>query len=160
MIAYPIWWFNAPDFVQTEYSATGKWMRSILFAVGWPKRKLWMKHADEIVQRFLDAFDRAKDTRESTHVDWLDRDKARAQDERVEALAYDPERGWLAIEHTLVEPFIGERKRIKGPLGAIFEPLAADASLLVAEHFIVTEVLLQAVPKDVNRQLARSALKA
>ncbi len=105
-----------------------------------------MKHEDE-VQRFLGAYDKHRGTAYGKDVSWLDQDKSQAQEERVEAIAHDPRRGSLAIEHTLVQPFEDERKRIKGPLGVVFEPLERDPSLVVPEHYIWIRLLLMLFPE-------------
>ncbi len=104
-----------------------------------------VNHADLVVQRFLEEYDTAKSTAYSKSVTWLDPDKSRAQAELVEAIAYDPARGWLAVEHTLIQPFEGEQDRIKGPLGHVFEPLEHDPALVVPEHYLLIGAHIDAV---------------
>jgi hypothetical protein len=114
----------------------------------------------EVVQRFLDAYDESFGTVYGKNVIWLDEDKQLAKEERVEAIADDPQRGSLAIEHTLVEPFTGERRRIKGPLGAVFELLQADPSLLLREYYILLQADVDAVPSGADWNLTRGAVKS
>ena len=65
------------------------------------------RREDAIIELFVSAYEDC--TWKDSHIDWLDR----AKDGAVEALVIRPDGKTLAIEHTLIESFVGEREDLE-----------------------------------------------
>ena len=67
----------------------------------------------------------------------------------VEVIAEDRNGNTLAIEHTLIQPFIGERDDAQ-PFSQILEPLDRDASLAIPGYLMTLSLPVGIVPKGVD----------
>jgi hypothetical protein len=79
------------------------------------------------------------------------------QKQAVEAICRDQEGGTLAVEHTLVQPFVGE-KDDNQRFQSAFVPLEQDASLRMPGFVILLTLPVGAIPK-VRWEAVGSALK-
>jgi hypothetical protein len=78
---------------------------------------------DVLVELFLSAYDH--NTWQGCEVDWLDR----RQDGGVEVVAARADGKTLAIEHTLIESFVGEREDLER--SKAFFPIEEDRTVWV-----------------------------
>jgi hypothetical protein len=76
----------------------------------------------------------------------------------VEAIASDRHGNSLAIEHTLAQPFLGERDDAQ-PFSIVFEPLESDASLVIPNYDVTFSPAVGIVPKGVNWREASETVK-
>jgi hypothetical protein len=67
----------------------------------------------------------------------------------VDAIAKDQYGSSLAMEHTLIQPFDGEREDAQ-PFSRVFEPINQDTSLAVPGHLITISPSVGSVPKGVD----------
>lgn len=76
----------------------------------------------------------------------------------VEAIARDRYGNSLAIEHTLAQPFLGEKADAQ-PFSIVFEPLERDASLVIPNYAVTLFPAVGIVPKGVNWSDAGETVK-
>ncbi len=76
-------------------------------------------------------------------------DQADSTKQAVEAIAEDNAGATLAIEHTLLQPFVDEREDSQRFLTAI-APLDQDLSLCLPGHYVTISTEVGAVPKGVD----------
>ena len=76
------------------------------------------RREDEIIELFVSAYE--DDAWKDSHVHWLDH----VADGPVEALVTRPDGKTLAIEHTLIESFVGEREDLER--SKIFQDIEGD----------------------------------
>jgi hypothetical protein len=69
----------------------------------------------------------------------------------VEAIYTNAEGQGLAIEHTLIQPFMKEREDAFGAFEKIFVPLETDASMSLADYHIAIAIPALSVPKSGKR---------
>src|SRR5437588_11432592 len=105
-----------------------------------------MKRDERLVRLFLEKYGR--DSGQSYEIKELP-DNVIRNLPAVEAIAKDRYGNSLAIEHTLVQPFMDERDDAQSFL-AVFAPLETDASLSVPEYDITLWVSVGAVPKGLG----------
>jgi hypothetical protein len=85
--------------------------------------------------------DRGTDYRITEQPDEIDR-----KNKAVEAIATDSSGNSIAIEHTLIQPFVGDKSDAQ-PLLKIFAVLESDAKFVLAEHDITVWVPVGGVQK-------------
>ena len=88
----------------------------------------------------------------SKYGDYATRDYPEDRDRNkraVEVIAEDQNGNSVAIEHTLIQPFIGERDDAQ-PFSKILEPLDQDNSLAVPGYLITISLPVGAIPRGVN----------
>jgi hypothetical protein len=76
-------------------------------------------------------------------------DHLERQKEAIDAVAKDASGRALAVEHTLIQPFLGEKADAQ-PLLSVFAPLESDTSLRVAGQAIDVSVPVAAIPKGLD----------
>ena len=105
-----------------------------------------MRRDTRLVELFLRGCNEASD---ETY--WVSEwpDQSQRQTPAIEAVALNRDRMRLAIEHTLVQPFLGEKDDSQ-PFQAVFGPLERDSSLLIPNYDITLVVPVGAVPKGVR----------
>ncbi|HXW17402.1 MAG TPA: hypothetical protein VEJ39_03825 [Candidatus Acidoferrales bacterium] len=100
----------------------------------------------ELVKMFLSQF---KDDDGNSYFLAARPDIEERTSKAVEAIAISPNGRTLAIEHTFIQPFEGQRSD-DVPFLAVFEGLRNDASLRIPNRFIDVFVPAFAVPKGVD----------
>lgn len=103
-----------------------------------------MKHDRELVSIFVSEYNRAYGT---TYGNPEFPEDQRRNTKEVEAIFTDVAGRRLAIEHTLIQPFVGEREDAFGAFEKVFEPLERDLSLPVPDYHIRLAVPAFSVPK-------------
>jgi hypothetical protein len=105
-----------------------------------------MKRDQQLVSHFLTAFNQHHGTSFEV-IRWPDEENRRTP--AIEAVAADASRNTLAFEHTLIEPFEGERtdsdRFIK-----VFGPLEGCAALMKAGYNVRVGVKVGAIPNGVK----------
>ena len=97
------------------------------------------RREDAIIELFVSAYEDC--AWKDSHIDWLDR----AQDGAVEALVTRPDRKTLAIEHTLIESFVGERDDLER--SKKFQCIEDDPDLRQPDRIVYINVPRGALPK-------------
>ena len=97
------------------------------------------RREDAIIERFVSAYEDC--AWKNSHIYWLDRVK----DGAVEALVTRPDGKTLAIEHTLIEAFVGEREDLKR--FERFLHIEKDPALLQVDRIVYIDVPRGALPK-------------
>lgn len=90
-----------------------------------------------------------------TIIDHPDEQERRFQ--AVDVLARAEDGNLLAVEHTLLEPFEGERRDAQ-PFMAVFSSLEADSSLILPQHDVTVSVPAFAVPVGVDWEEVAAAV--
>ncbi|MGH9929454.1 MAG: hypothetical protein ACREA9_09515, partial [Pyrinomonadaceae bacterium] len=100
----------------------------------------------KLVRLFLNQLnsDRAADYAITEQPDQTDR-----RNKAVEAIATDGSGNSIAIEHTLIQPFIGDKADAQ-PLLKVFAPLEADKAFVLPEHEIMVFVPVGGVQKGMK----------
>ena len=96
------------------------------------------RREDAIIKLFVSAYEDC--AWKDSHIDWLDR----AQDGDVEALVTRPDRKTLAIEHTLIESFVGERDDLER--SKRFQRIEDDPDLHQSDRIVYINVPRGALP--------------
>ncbi len=104
-----------------------------------------MRHDEKLVELFLRGYN---ETTGGTYEIEHRPEQVERQKPAVEAVAHDKTGNRLAIEHTLLQPFVGERDDSQRFLAAI-APLEAEESLVIPNFDITLMVFVGAIPKGV-----------
>ena len=110
------------------------------------------KHEIKIIEQFLRQFNRDNGTEYYITECPEDIERMRKSEKprkAVEAIARDDKGGSIAFEHTLIQPFVGDKDDAQ-PLLAVFAPLEQDSALTVPEHHITVTVPIGAVRTGIN----------
>ena len=105
-----------------------------------------MQRDKQIVIHFLSVYNKSMGSKYQVE-EWPD--EAERSKQAVEAIAIDESGTRLAIEHTLIQPFVGERKDAQPFLRAI-EPLEHDSSLTFPDYSLILSISVGAIPKGVD----------
>ena len=97
------------------------------------------RREDAIIKLFVSAYEDC--AWKDSHIVWLDR----AKDGAVEALVIRPDGKTLAIEHTLIESFVGEREDLER--SKIFQDIEGDPALRQVDRIVHIDVPRGALPK-------------
>ena len=97
------------------------------------------RREDAIIELFVSAYEDC--TWKNSRIDWLDR----VTDGAVEALITRTDGKTLAIEHTLIESFVGEREDLER--FKRFLPIENDPALRQADRIVYIDVPRGALPK-------------
>lgn len=97
------------------------------------------RREDALIELFLSAY--RENAWKGCRIDWLDR----VQDGAVEALATRADNRTLAIEHTLIESFVGEREDLER--FKAFLPIEDDPALRQSDRIVYINVPRGALPK-------------
>lgn len=103
-----------------------------------------MKHDRGLVEIFVSEYNRAYG---SSYGSPEFPEDQRRNTKEVEAIFTDDAGRRLAIEHTLIQPFMGERDDAFGAFEKVFEPLGRDLSLPIPDYHITLAVPAFGVPK-------------
>jgi hypothetical protein len=87
------------------------------------------KETKRLIELFISAYE--NDSWKGAHLDWLDE----RQDGAVEVLATRSDGKTLAIEHTIIQPFVGDKEDFAF-FAPMFLPIENDKSLLVPNLWI------------------------
>lgn len=109
-----------------------------------------MQRDKQIVVRFLSEYNKSVDSTYQIK-EWPD--EVEHSKKAVEAIALDESGTRLAIEHTLIQPFVGEREDAQPFLNAI-APLEHDPSLTFRDYYLYLSIPVGAIPKGVDWQEA------
>ena len=97
------------------------------------------RREDQIIELFVSAYEDGE--WKDSHVYWLDH----VTDGAVEALVTRPDGNTLAIEHTLIESFVGEREDLER--SKIFQDIEGDPALRQVDRIVYIDVPRGALPK-------------
>ena len=105
-----------------------------------------MRRDIKLIQLFLPGYNESTGSSYEIrkHPDQIER-----QEPAIDAIAYDRAGKSLAIEHTLVQPFWGEKDDTE-VFRTVFASLESDLSLRLADYDIELRPRVGAIPKDVN----------
>lgn len=110
-----------------------------------------------VIRHFLRGYGESK-TLPSPQVTFPDKSKSKSGNppKSIDALAVWESGRSLAIEHTLVQPFLDEKDKLRGKIGRVFEPLR-EPSLALRGHHVWLTVPLDGLPKGAAvTQVAKS----
>jgi hypothetical protein len=107
-----------------------------------------MKFDRELVGFFIEGINRERGTSYENPVFPEDQNLG---SKAVEAVYTDTEGHSIAIEHTLIQPFMKEMEDRRGAFDKIFVPLEMDASLSLPDYHINLAVSALSVPKGEKR---------
>ena len=96
------------------------------------------RREDAIIERFVSAYQEC--AWKESRIDWLDR----TTDGAVDALVTRQDGTTLAIEHTLIEPFVGDRQDFER--SKIFQSIERDPALRQVDRVVSVDVPRGALP--------------
>jgi len=114
-----------------------------------------MRRDHKLVELFLVEFNRV--TGKTYEVREWPEDIQR-QTPAVEAIAADVTGKTLAIEHTLLQPFVGEREDYER-LRVAIEPLEQDESLRLSNYYVTLSAKVGAIPRGVSWVSVREKIR-
>lgn len=114
-----------------------------------------MRHDQEIVELFLRGYNAQTGSTYRVQ-EWSDR--VIRNTKAVEAIAVDDVGKTLALEHTLIQPFSGEKQDAQ-PFLQVFGPLEKDPSLALPGFWIGVEVPVGGVKQGVNWKILGEQVK-
>ncbi len=114
-----------------------------------------MRRDLKLVELFLVEFNRV--TGKTYEVrEWPD--DIQRQTPAVDAIAADITGNTLAIEHTLLQPFVGEREDYER-LRVAIEPLEQDESLRLPNYYVTLSAKVGAIPRGVSWTFVREKIR-
>jgi len=114
-----------------------------------------MRRESKLVGLFLRGYNEANDENYQV-MEWPDQDQRETP--AVEAVAMNRCGMRLAIEHTLAQPFVGEKDDSQ-PFLAVSGSLDRNSSLIIPDYDITLVVPVGAVPKGVRWEASAEATR-
>ena len=104
------------------------------------------RREDPIIKLFVSAY--ADSTWKDSHIRWLDRARAGA----VDALVTRSDGKTLAIEHTLIEPFKGDRENLESVFKRLQKRIEDDPALRQTDRIIQVNVNIDVPPDALTKR--------